>query len=414
LLLSFLIDFFCVLKYSKDGKIFYSNPVTTTTSNNNEKKGDDEESLDDVESLVSSTVQLFHFGSDSSVDTFSVSLWDKFVHNFVLPVTIIFAFGFPVPIGTIVKILTDPLYLYSCTGCRMDIIDFMLNIVCSLVYFNMMFLGLYAMRNEADPLGLFNELKMMLIVAQFSIIPQILSLIDPGYVNQQYKFNWEILGVPPVMGICYVITLRHVVLSFQERSQIPIRRSTLFQVTDTNNSNPSKKVYTAALFDINKMLSEPKARNALLEHAVNELSSENVVFVMKVRAWKSMWEKESLEKVSKLAINIFKEFVDRDSKSAINIPISLYYEAEKLIQPYIGAKATSMPLLAGRKSLAVTDLVIANSSLPTIKPPIKIFDGCEKECVAILETDSLPRFVKSDLFKERIENSQILTKIMKD
>jgi len=184
-----------------------------------------------------------------------------------------------------------------------------------------------------------------------------------------------------------------------ERSQVSHDPST---ITSTTSSKPEQGFNNTSDLDINKMITEPKVRNTLLEHAVGELSSENLIFVVKIRTWKSIWEKESTEKITKIATNIYKEFIDRDSITPINIPISMFAKVEKYMKPYLDS--------TNSKPSAISDV---ENGKRLEKPLISIFDQCEKECLMILETDTLPRFAKSELFEENVIKKGLVQKILK-
>ena len=113
-----------------------------------------------------------------------------------------------------------------------------------------------------------------------------------------------------------------------------------------------------------------------------------------------MWDKEKAERMTKAAIQLFKEYIAKDSKNPINIPYRIYSKFEKSIESYID------PTNENNSNITRTESKY-------FKPNKDIFDECEKECVLMLEHDTLPRFCQSNLFKTEIIEASILPKILK-
>ena len=125
------------------------------------------------------------------------------------------------------------------------------------------------------------------------------------------------------------------------------------------------------------------------------LATAFVWFWMRVND-KIIWEKEKPEKVTKIAIQLFKEYISKESKNPINISYHIYSKLEKDIEVFIE------PTSENNTNQGVRG-----------KPNKDIFDESEKECMIMLEHDTLPRFCKSNLFNTEIIESGLLPKILK-
>lgn len=422
----FIADFLNVMKYSKGGKIVIpssGNANGNTTANEKEQAigadGDDQSvagnSISEASDLDASFFQL---SSDArSLSYYTLATSKRLLESLIIPLLIILLFGYPVLILVIYRFATDPLLINGCYGCPISFWDHVARLVSGIVYTFGVGAPIYAMRNEEDPLGLFSELKFMLSASFPFVIAMLFLLIDPGNVNADYVFAWDIVTIAGAVPLVYAITIRHILIAKREyESAIKHNDGSTIRFIGSDRSDKNKMLPDAADLDVFKMLNEPKVRNALLEHSINELSSENVVFAIKVKTWKSIYEKESYEKVTRIAVNIFNEFISRDSKSAINIPNNIFQKVEKEILPYLQENLGIQAKLSNAGKKPSTDQVQVSlsslsSSSASRKPRKEIFDLCEKECLMIIETDTLPRFIKSSLFKERVIDSDLLRKI---
>lgn len=394
---SFVFDYLSVLKYSKNGRIYIQGY----------EEKEDNVSANGSESVAGSS--LYVFSSDSQGGDTQWTLWDRVKEEFIRPTFVLMLFGSIIIICALIRINLDPLFFYSCEGCFLTWIDYTILGLCLAINAITICIGLYAIRNEADPLGVMVEAKVSGLCCAVGAPICVIQVLDPGHVYMDYKFTWDILFSFFSCVLYFPTIYSHLINSYKE-SRTKRRAGTGSISTynekrvgtspQNNNNYSSENLPPAYLLDVNLIIQDPRARNALLEHTVNELSSENLVFVFKVRAWKALWEKEQSSKVNKIAINLYNEHISRSGKAQINISNALLARVEKSMSLYLD---TSSSIIS--KSGNITPMV-------SNKIPLHIFDECEHECIHILKTDTLPRFRNSQLFRERIIDSGILGKIM--
>lgn len=394
-----VIDLLCVWRYSKDGKIIFG-------SNDQEYIGKDGKKP--VDETTITTHHQHHPTSSTSEEEIShnykKNLTRSIIEDVGVPLMMMLGFGFIYPISIALRVHFDPLYSSGCDGCRLTYDDFIIRMTGGGVYVPLAVIGLYSMRNEDDPLRVFKEVRFALAWGSIAIVSWFPSLV----LSLQGFNDKAIINAIEVVGYCGVIysyLLSGPVIAAYENFKTNKlknegRSAIVLSSTDTASKEFStKNLPPPSALDLNLILLDPKARNAFLEHSVNEISSENVVFVFKLRAWKSIWDKEKPEKVTKIAIQLFKEYISKDAKNQINIPFKTYSNLEKNLQIYLDPTNTEPNENKPRSAFS--------------KPSKDIFEECEKECVLILEHDALPRFCQSKLFKTEIIEAGILSKVLK-
>lgn len=139
--------------------------------------------------------------------------------------------------------------------------------------------------------------------------------------------------------------------------------------------------------DLNKMLDDEPCRRVLLRHCANELSSENVLFLLEAREWKELSLSGSSRTVLlRELIKINNSFLLGTSTTPINVSALSIDRIQSQIEEY-----RSDPLL-------------------NIDP--NILDAVMKECCDIVLFDTLPRFRKTKLFKLEIIETGIIDRIL--
>jgi hypothetical protein len=138
-------------------------------------------------------------------------------------------------------------------------------------------------------------------------------------------------------------------------------------------------------FDIDAILDDERARSALLKHCTNELSSENVLFLIEVRMWVADWPEEESGRMADRAKAIFETYVSEWSEMTINVSYAIRSELTKAIE------------------------VMAYDK----KPSQDLFAKAVGECEQNILQDSLPRFQETKIFKEEITKTGVFDKITK-
>lgn len=420
-----LSDFFNVLKYSTNGRIIV--PSSDAASGNNNNNNNKIESVNDndsqpgteTESVDSGIHSLFKL-NESAHANYKKTFRQRVVHGILFPTALVILLGIHIPIAIQIRIILDPVPRAGCNGCVLTYVDYIINFVNVATYLIACGLAMYATRNEPDPLNLFKDAKLIQIFANLPLASWILMLTDPGNLYKQYIFNWfwiDGLGLILLYSVLVILPVLRAIYSRGKSNRRPGQMMRQQSVTSNDSAisvvqfengealgGGSSEPPPPSSLDVYRILNEPKSRNALLEHAVDELSSENLVFLFKLKTWKSLYEREPAEKVARTAANLFKEYISRDSKTPINIPNSVYIGVERQILPYLSQSDGDISTNSTAGSL---------TSAKVLKPPANIFDACENECMLIIETDTLPRFVKSEIFKTRIMDAGLLKKISK-
>lgn len=391
----FFVDFMTMLKHTKDGRVHVAGL----------EDKDDRGSASGTESAADISLNIF--SSDSQSDEQTWILWERIKEGILQPMIIIFMYGSPIFICGVIRIKYDPIFENGCRGCSLNWIDYAIITACLLENTILLLTGLYAIRNEADPLGVMADAKLGVVCNLLQIVICIIQFTDPGHLYKDYKFTWDIGFSFFSCILFFPLVYGQLITSYLERRSRKVkfsnssRKDSIVPGIEMGNRYSSNHLPPVSLLDVNLILNEPRARNALLEHSINELSSENLVFVFKVRTWKSIWDKESFEKVNKIGLSIYNEYVTRNAKKAINISNGTLARVEKEIEVYNNNNS----FLSASKNGDVTPIV-------SNKIPISIFDESEKECLNIIKTDTLPRFRNSELFKERIVETGILGKVL--
>lgn len=406
-ILFYIVDFLYVIKHSRNGIIVVGDDIDDNHDNkygrsNSAPVGLDNKPRESTVDIIPSNPQMRQQSSeesDSRGNKSNNTFKQVFMEQVGIPLLMMAAFGFPIPIAVILRVHLDPIYRENCNGCTLTYVDYLIQLTCGALFYPLVFMGIYAMRNEQDPLRIFGEFKIATVfgtVLFISWIPSIVYSIQ-GTGERVILNLVEIFGAA---GSYFTFVLSGLVVSMldKRRARIQVangiqrnRIASVIASSSHRNEYSLKNLPPPSALDLNLILLEPKARTALLEYSINEISSENVVFVFKLRAWKAAWDREKSEKLRKVAVDLFKEYISRDSKAPINISFGVYAQLEKDLEPFI-----------------------LNGELrSTAKPAKDLFDECEKECVKMLEHDALPRFCRSELFKKEILEGGVLEKILK-
>lgn len=410
-MLSEIIDFLFVWRFTKNGRI--------VTSKDEDDRETDKDMKPATEIDASHNMQLANttsgIASNSTGKENAHSFKQVLLEELLIPLLILILFGFPYPIAIALRVYLDPLYNAGCYGCALNYVDFFMKLACGGIYVPMVILGIYAMRNEPDPLKIFYELKVALLWGSVTLACILINAISSLYgLNDRAILN--AIEASSSVGIYYTFVMSAVVSWAietrrwrlqNERSKVTGTVTSISNVISKDQEYSVKNLPPANVIDLNRLLQEPKARNVLLEHAVNEISSENIVFVFKVRAWKAMHDREKAEKVTKVAMSLFNEYISKDSKAPINIPYKMYSKLEQDLEACLSSSAIAAN--PNRKSAKMVE-ESGNVSLP--KPSKDIFDECENECVSMIEHGTLPRFLRSEVFKKEIVEAGLLNRIL--
>lgn len=229
----------------------------------------------------------------------------------------------------------------DCQGCESNPNSFLAQAAFTTVLLVIAVVGLYIVRKERDPLGIKDEMKLCYT---FSFTGLVLNVIfdstDPGDTEERGEFFWNYLLV-------FALWMSQAVL-------MP------YQIYISKNIESQRKVRRTSELDL--VLDSDIGKEYFKTHLVNELCIENYFFWRDVNAWKEAGRSAEGAK------QLYDIYIERNSVLEINIGHNLYVEITKALQQD--------------------------------KMPDDIFDSAYAEIMLLMETNSLPRFKKSSLYKE--------------
>ena len=124
--------------------------------------------------------------------------------------------------------------------------------------------------------------------------------------------------------------------------------------------------------------------SGFIDHCKQELSLENIEFVLEVREWKKL---ENEEKRKEVAIKIFNEFVKEGSDKELNIERKLRKEVSSLLFTEDGDE----------------EIVSSSNTLSIL--PHNLFANCQKAVFTNMN-DTHARFIRSTVYLEYIKKIQ--------
>jgi len=268
----------------------------------------------------------------------------------------------------IFRVFLDPLYANNCNGCYLNYID----IVASLIgaTFNSVYIlvVLYIARNEPDPVGMRREfLLCMFIGTPLAVISWILILVDPNFLERQGETVWQLMQI----SACIACSI------FTSYFQIGIAMYQRYTILSSDN----------IALDLDSMLADYQVRKILLRHCANELSSENILFLLDANDWKS----------SK-ANGATRQYIMR--------------ELSKICESYI-IRSGNTPVNISSKTV---DNVLRNVEMlrenPESQIEMDLLDGAIRECKEIVIYDTLPRLRKTQMYEKEIVSTGLIDRIV--
>uniref|UniRef100_H3A088 Regulator of G protein signaling 13 n=1 Tax=Latimeria chalumnae TaxID=7897 RepID=H3A088_LATCH len=131
---------------------------------------------------------------------------------------------------------------------------------------------------------------------------------------------------------------------------------------------PSEEVFQWSQ-SFQKLLSSKYGLAVFRAFLKSEFSDENIQFWLACESYKKI---KSSKKLSKMAMNMFKEFIEPDSLKQINIDHQTRESISKLMQ----------------------------------ESPRSCFDEAQKIVYSLMERDSYPRFLRSQIYQDLLTTTQ--------
>jgi len=134
---------------------------------------------------------------------------------------------------------TLPQYGHGCYGCNLDLIEYVCNNIGAFVLAPLALYFFVQMRDQADPLGFWNELKLTLIFVCIFSGPAVTLLTFDGWIGitATGKFNWEWIDFLGVSFFHFFGLLLFTFLQLYKFVNFPTRYTTN---TTQNNTQPSR------------------------------------------------------------------------------------------------------------------------------------------------------------------------------
>jgi regulator of G-protein signaling len=128
-------------------------------------------------------------------------------------------------------------------------------------------------------------------------------------------------------------------------------------------------------FTLDRVMADPDLVLVFREFLKDSFSSENLAFIVEIENYKDLWDQgASDEEIFKRANQIFNKYFSSESKYELNVSGSLIEELKEKMK----------------------------------HPTTIIFNRVQQSIFKLVETDSFPRFLKSDEFKKAVEGMYII------
>lgn len=257
-----------------------------------------------------------------------------------------------------VKLGLTPTWLH-CYGCLLDMSEFIFYLVMVLFLFSCGIIVAYSLWKQNDPLGLLKEFILIWVFgATFAGFALIFHISDPGGVQKVHgSFIWRWFELLAVVSMVF----------FQ----------TSYQVFSLNRFKAKLNTVDFHVKDIEQdILADPKLKGLLKTHMQEELSIEVLNFIDDVVLWKATY-KSKKDGMQRNARRIFDTYIANRSPQEVNISANCRLRTTQLCE-------------RGNVELSV-------------------FDDAQKETMELFERDILPRFLRSNRYRNYQQNNNQLS-----
>jgi len=247
--------------------------------------------------------------------------------------------------------VAEPFYKNGCLGCYYQPVE----LAVMLAYGNAIATGIFVaamrVRNEHDPLGIRQEIKIaMLLSVPLGGVSTVLVIIDPfiGRVSERGVFEWEWLVVTAMLWFFMSACPLQVYIAWRGLSA----------------------VHDSTLADFVAILNDHTGLRLFTKHCVSEWCVENPKFWSQIKAFKASHSGTPPAKRAALARQIYDVFVKPGSLMEVNLP----------------------SVVRG-----VLDRVFAEEDLKDVPPTL--FDTAQHEIVELMRRDSYARWMRTPEYR---------------
>lgn len=268
-----------------------------------------------------------------------------------------------IAIGVVLSIKSDsPFGGKGCYGCTINGWIFIALVVTGAIVVAIVLPGTIILRNVHDSIGIARELRLLMVCGIFVLLGVLLSMHDPGNARAEGKFDW--LYIVSIAGIAvhWLDCVHPVYLTY---------RDTQLRLTHKDSTT------------LSMVLKDPEAKQIFQAYLITEWSSENGLFLDAVRRFRTMHELAATPDLVLRAVDMFNTFIKEGAILEINVPASIRRTLRLTIEPWQTFIENDSPFLATME-----------------KPDIGLFDEAYEEIYMLVETDSFPRFQRSNMYAE--------------
>eukprot|EP00753_Platysulcus_tardus_P016017 PLAT5375.1.p1 GENE.PLAT5375.1~~PLAT5375.1.p1 ORF type:complete len:607 (-),score=304.90 PLAT5375.1:69-1889(-) len=325
----------------------------------------------------------------------------------------------PMFILVFLRLLTDSRYLSGLTGCAVRPDDFLSSTIYRLMFLGGLLGSLAVLKGVKVGFSLKRELRIL--IALGFIIYVLLSLFVQFVDSQHVSDGSFYIGYLPwlygFIGICLQISWPLAISWSEKSASMRARRRNLLR--------RARLRHVGLLLTLEEVLADRAGMKAFTAFLKQEWSSENIYFWRGVRHFRSKYA-TSPKAAMRIARTLMKKFVRENSLLQVNLPARLrisleatFDEVEKQMKAARKRGAAAAAAAAAEAEAADGDsdsdsggdgdddgrkraAAVEGGSGAAAGFPLEltVFDDAQTEIFMLMNTDSFPRFLESDLYRK--------------